>query len=119
LGAGAWWSKERTWPSTLLLPTFILGLTSLGRLSRYMRSACGGDHQDFIRAAEAKAKLLEGVRRPALRNALIPHHLFGLMLPDLYRGGVIIRNELAYPGMGRLGYEAIMRATITSSWRLR
>ena len=30
------------------------------------------------------------------------------MLPDLIGGGVIIETIFAYPGMGRLGYEAIM-----------
>jgi peptide/nickel transport system permease protein len=67
-------------------------------------------HQDYIRAAEAKGLTfwrIYGVH--ALRNALIPLiTLFGLMLPDLIGGGVIIETIFAYPGMGRLGYEAIM-----------
>src|SRR3954471_18005598 len=67
-------------------------------------------HQDYIRAARAKGLSfwrVYGVH--AIRNALIPIvTLFGLMLPDLIGGGVIIETIFAYPGMGRLGDEAIM-----------
>lgn len=95
----------------LFLPTLVLGLTSLAGLSRYMRaSMLEVIHQDFVRAAEAKGLgfwRVYGVH--ALRNALLPLiTLFGLMLPDLIGGGVIIETIFAYPGMGRLGYEAIM-----------
>jgi peptide/nickel transport system permease protein len=34
--------------------------------------------------------------------------IFGLMLPDLIGGAVIVETIFAYPGMGRLGYDAIM-----------
>jgi peptide/nickel transport system permease protein len=105
------WLKAWDVAQHLLLPTLVLGLTSLAGLSRYMRSSMLEIiHQDFIRAAEAKGLSywrVYGVH--ALRNALIPLiTLFGLMLPDLIGGGVIIETIFAYPGMGRLGYEAIM-----------
>ncbi len=95
----------------LILPTLVLGLTSLAGLSRYMRSSMlEVIHQDYIRAAQAKGLSfwrVYGVH--ALRNALIPLiTIFGLMLPDVIGGGVIIETIFAYPGMGRLGYEAIM-----------
>lgn len=103
----------RVWDSVkhLFLPTVVLGLTSLAGLSRYMRaSMLEVIHQDFVRAAQAKGLTfwrIYGVH--ALRNALLPLiTLFGLMLPDLIGGGVIIETIFAYPGMGRLGYEAIM-----------
>jgi peptide/nickel transport system permease protein len=106
-----WWTKLWDLAKHLLLPTLVLGLTSLAGLSRYMRSSMLEIiHQDYIRAAEAKGLSfwrVYGVH--ALRNALIPLvTLFGLMLPDLIGGGVIIETIFAYPGMGRLGYEAIM-----------
>jgi len=105
------WMKVWDMARHLLLPTLVLGLTSLAGLSRYMRSSMLEIiHQDYIRAAEAKGLTfwrIYGVH--ALRNALIPLiTLFGLMLPDLIGGGVIIETIFAYPGMGRLGYEAIM-----------
>ncbi len=106
-----WWAKIGDLAKHLLLPTLVLGLTSLAGLSRYMRSSMLETiHQDFIRAAQAKGLTfwrIYGIH--ALRNALIPLvTLFGLMLPDLIGGGVIIETIFAYPGMGRLGYEAIM-----------
>jgi peptide/nickel transport system permease protein len=106
-----WWAKVWDVAKHLILPTLVLGLTSLAGLSRYMRSSMLEIiHQDYIRAAEAKGLTfwrIYGVH--ALRNALIPLiTLFGLMLPDLIGGGVIIETIFAYPGMGRLGYEAIM-----------
>jgi len=105
------WMKIWDVARHLLLPTLVLGLTSLAGLSRYMRSSMlEVIHQDYIRAAEAKGLTfwrIYGVH--ALRNALIPLvTLLGLMLPDLIGGGVIIETIFAYPGMGRLGYEAIM-----------
>lgn len=95
----------------LILPTLVLGLTDLAGLSRYMRnSMLEVIHQDYIRAARAKGLSwwrTYGVH--AARNSLIPIiTIFGLMLPDLIGGGVIIETIFAYPGMGRLGYEAIM-----------
>jgi peptide/nickel transport system permease protein len=106
-----WWQKVWDIARHLLLPTLVLGLTSLAGLSRYLRSSMlEVIHQDFIRAAQAKGLgfwRIYGVH--ALRNALIPMvTLLGLMLPDLIGGGVIIETIFAYPGMGRLGYEAIM-----------
>ena len=105
------WMKIWDVARHLLLPTLVLGLTSLAGLSRYMRSSMlEVIHQDYIRAAEAKGLTfwrIYGIH--ALRNALIPLvTLLGLMLPDLIGGGVIIETIFAYPGMGRLGYEAIM-----------
>ncbi len=103
----------KLWDMTrhLILPTLVLGLTSLAGLSRYMRSSMlEVIHQDYIRTARAKGlteNRIYGVH--ALRNALIPLlTLFGLMLPDLIGGSVIIETIFAYPGMGRLGYDAIM-----------
>jgi peptide/nickel transport system permease protein len=106
-----WWVRVWDVAQHLILPTLVLGLTALAGLSRYMRtSMLEVIHQDYIRAAEAKGlswRRVYGVH--ALRNALIPIlTIFGLMLPDLIGGAVIIETIFAYPGMGRLGYDAIM-----------
>jgi peptide/nickel transport system permease protein len=105
------WVKGWDIARHLLLPTLVLGLTDLAGLSRYTRnSLLEVIHQDYIRAARAKGLSfwrVYGVH--AARNALIPIlTIFGLMLPDLIGGGVIIETIFAYPWMGRLGYEAIM-----------
>jgi peptide/nickel transport system permease protein len=106
-----WWQKAYDVARHLLLPVLVLGLTDLAGLSRYTRNTLlEVIHQDYIRAAQAKGLSfwrVYGVH--AVRNALIPVvTLLGLMLPELIGGGVIIETIFAYPGMGRLGYEAIM-----------
>jgi peptide/nickel transport system permease protein len=95
----------------LILPVFVLSITSLAGLSRYARSSMlEVIHQDYIRTAVAKGltpRRIYGVH--AVRNALLPIvTILGLMLPDLIGGGVIIETIFAYPGMGRLGYDAIL-----------
>jgi len=66
--------------------------------------------QDYIRLAYAKG--LHGsavILRHAARNALLPViTILGLSLPSLIGGGFIFETIFSYPGMGRLGYEAIM-----------
>ena len=45
----------------------------------------------------------------ALRNALLPFvTMFGLMLPGLIGGSVIIESIFSWPGLGRMAYEAIL-----------
>ena len=45
----------------------------------------------------------------ALKNALLPFvTMFGMLLPGLIGGSVIIESIFAWPGMGRMGYEAIL-----------
>ena len=45
----------------------------------------------------------------ALRNSLIPMvTLFGLSLPDLVNGAYITETVFGWPGMGRLGIQAIV-----------
>ena len=80
-------------------------------LSRYVRSQMGEVlGEDYVRTAVAKGLPQESVvYRHALRNALLPFvTMFGLMLPGLIGGAVIIEQVFAWPGIGRLGYDAIL-----------
>ncbi len=95
----------------LTLPVLVTGLTSLAALSRYSRSAMlEVIRQDYVRTARAKGLgETRVIFKHALRNALIPIiTLLGLMLPELIGGSFIFETIFAYPGMGRLGYDAIM-----------
>lgn len=97
--------------SHLALPVFISAFTGLAGLSRYTRSSMLETiHQDYIRTAYAKGLSKNTiVFRHALKNALLPIvTILGLSLPGLIGGGFIFETIFAYPGMGRLGYEAIM-----------
>lgn len=95
----------------LVLPVFISAFTGLAAMSRYTKSAMLEVlHQDYIRTARAKG-LPETtvIFKHALRNALIPIiTIVGLTLPELIGGSFIFETIFAWPGMGRLGYEAIM-----------
>jgi peptide/nickel transport system permease protein len=105
------WGKFIDIAQHLALPVFVTALTGCAALARYSRSAAlEVIRQDYIRTARAKG-LPEGkiITRHLLRNSLIPIiTLLGLMLPDLIGGSFIFETIFAYPGMGRLGYDAIM-----------
>lgn len=95
----------------LILPVLVMALTGLAALARYTRSSMLEVlHQDYIRAARAKGlKERDVIFKHAFRNGLIPIiTLLGLMLPELIGGSFIFETIFAYPGMGRLGFEAIM-----------
>ena len=66
--------------------------------------------QDYVRTARAKGLAEERViYHHALRNALLPFvTMFGFLLPGLIGGSVIFEQIFAWPGLGRLGYEAIL-----------
>lgn len=95
----------------LVLPVFIISFTGLAGLSRYSRtSMLEVIHQDYVRTARAKGlSEKQVIFKHAFRNALIPLvTILGLSLPGLISGGFIFETIFAIPGMGRLGYEAIM-----------
>jgi len=104
---------EKFWDMSkhLLLPVLISAFSGLAGLSRYVRnSMLDVINNDYIRFARAKG-LPENkvVFKHALRNALLPViTILGLSLPDLIGGSFIFETIFAYPGMGRLGYEAVM-----------
>jgi peptide/nickel transport system permease protein len=95
----------------LILPVTISAFTGLAGLSRFVRNGLlEVVRQDYIRTARAK-----GLSEPrvifhhALRNVLLPViTILGLSLPDLIGGGFIFETIFAFPGMGRLGFDAIM-----------
>ncbi len=100
---------DRTWH--LVLPSILGATGGIAVLSRYVRSQMleiiG---QDYVRTARAKGLSPDTVYyRHALRNALLPFvTMFGLILPGLIGGSVIIESIFSWPGMGRMAYEAIL-----------
>src|SRR3989339_3205 len=100
---------DRLWH--LVLPVFVSAFGGVASISRYTKSSMlEVVRQDYIRTARAKG-LSENkvIFKHAFRNALLPIvTILGLALPGLIGGGVIFETIFAYPGMGRLGYEAIM-----------
>lgn len=95
----------------LVLPIVCLTYGGFAFLSRFSRaSMLEVIRQDFIRTARAKGLSEWRVLvRHALRNAMIPLvTLMGTLLPALLGGSVIIEQIFAIPGMGRLGFEAVL-----------
>lgn len=93
----------------LVLPLFVSCFGSWAVISRYMRnSMLEVLHQDYIRTARAKGLSQRNVLlKHALPNALLPLvTIVGLSLPGLISGSVIIETIFAWPGMGRLAWEA-------------
>ena len=92
--------------------SILLGATGgIAVLSRYVRSQMlEVEGQDYVRTAKAKGLPSEQVHyKHALRNALLPFvTMFGLILPGLIGGSVIIESIFSWPGMGRMAYEAIL-----------
>ncbi len=102
-------AMDRTWH--LVLPSILGATGGVAVLSRYVRSQMlEVEGQDYIRTARAKGLPEDQVHyRHALRNALLPFvTMFGLVLPGLIGGSVIIESIFSWPGMGRMAYEAIL-----------
>ena len=100
---------DRTWH--LMLPSIILAIHSIAGLSRYTRSSMlEVIRQDYVRTAKAKGIPEEEVYyKHALRNALLPIiTIFGFLIPDLIGGAIIMETIFAWPGIGRLSYQAVL-----------
>ncbi len=111
LGEAPWPSlfMDRIWH--LLLPSVLGATGGIAVLSRYVRGQMlEVEGQDYVRTARAKGLSPEQVHyKHALRNALLPFvTMFGLILPGLIGGSVIIESIFSWPGMGRMAYEAIL-----------
>ena len=101
---------DRIWH--LILPVTAGALGWIAWYSRFLRSSMlDVIHQDYLRTARAKGLSERSVLyRHALRNALIPLvTMFALDLPYLFAGAVFIEMIFAWPGMGRLYYQAALQ----------
>ncbi len=107
----------------MLLPTFIIGIGSVGNLIRFTRTfLLEVLRQDYIRTARAKGLPENTVlARHALRNVALPFvTIIGGTIPALLTSSVIIENLFSLPGMGRyltnaagnLDYPVIMTTTM-------
>jgi len=87
-----------------ILPVACLTFTPIAYIARQTRSSMlEALEQDYVRTARAKGH--------ALRNALIPFvTIVVLALPGLFAGAIITETVFAWPGMGRLYYDALQRS---------
>jgi peptide/nickel transport system permease protein len=98
---------DRLWH--LVLPVFVLGAASAAGTARYMRNRLLEVlNEDYVLAARARGlKERTVILKHALRNALSPIlTIYGLALPFLLGGAVLVEKVFAWPGMGLLAVEA-------------
>jgi peptide/nickel transport system permease protein len=97
--------------SHLVLPVATLTLASLGGYTRYIRAAMREAlAQDHIRTARAKgASEARVILHHAMRGALIPvTTILALSFGGLVSGALVTETMFAYPGMGKLIFDAVM-----------
>ena len=96
----------------LILPVTTGALGWIAWYSRFLRSSMlEVINQDYVRVAKAKGlpqRLV--ILKHAFRNALIPLvTMFALDLPNIFGGSVFVEMIFAWPGMGRLYYQAALQ----------
>ncbi|MCP4799919.1 MAG: ABC transporter permease [bacterium] len=94
----------------LVLPVFVLGVSTVIGTARYVRtSVLEVLQKDFIMSARARGLSKKRILwNHALRNSLLPIiTIVGLNIPFLLGGAVITETIFSWPGMGRLTVEAI------------
>ncbi len=94
----------------MALPAIAMGFLGIASMTRFTRSSMlEVVKQDYIRTARSKG-LTEKVviYKHALRNALIPIvTIFGLSIPGIFGGSIIIEQIFTWPGMGTLSVKAV------------
>ncbi|MFV2101008.1 ABC transporter permease [Micromonospora sp. LOL_024] len=98
------------WVSHVALPAATVGLVTASILTRFIRSAMLEVlSEDYVRTAEAKGlRTRVVVLRHVLRNALIPVvTVVAVQLASLLGGVIVIEVLFAWPGIGRLTYDAV------------
>ncbi len=98
------------WLAHIVLPAVTVGVVSGSILTRFVRSAVlESMGQEHVRTATAKG--LPGslvLRRHVLRGALVPIlTVTGVQLATLLGGVVVVEVIFAWPGLGRLTYDAV------------
>jgi peptide/nickel transport system permease protein len=97
--------------SHLVLPVATLTLASAGGYTRYVRAAMREAlAQDHVRTARAKgASEARVILHHAMRSALIPvTTILALSFGGLVSGALVTETMFAYPGMGKLIFDAVM-----------
>lgn len=100
---------DRLWH--MVLPAATLGIVGAAGTARFQRAAMlEVASQDYVRTARAKGvPERQIVLRHQLRNALLSIITrFGLAFPFLLTGAVLVETIFAWPGMGRLAFDAIL-----------
>lgn len=107
------------WPNVLdrmrhlILPAFVLAMSHMAVFYTYTRSSVlEAMREDYILTARAKGLSDRTIiYRHAFRNSLLPFITqVGLAIPWLIAGSVVVETIFAWPGIGKLAYDAALRA---------
>lgn len=96
----------------LILPMFCWTYGSFAYLSRQMRGGMLAVlQQDYIRTARSKGLNNRVVIwKHAFRNSLLPViTIFSSVFPAMIGGSIVLEQIFTIPGMGKLGFEAVLR----------
>lgn len=96
----------------MLMPVFTLSLFYVAIYTRVMRASClEVMSQDFVKTARAKGLSENHIwRKHIFRNAILPVITFGsLQAGHLLGGSVLIETVFAWPGIGRLAFDALFQ----------
>jgi peptide/nickel transport system permease protein len=95
-----------------VLPTTVLATEYIAWYARFMRSSTLEVLKaDYVTTARAKGMTNRRVLYAhVLKNAVLPLvTIVGLSLPRLVSGAIIVESIFAWPGLGRLAYDAVLR----------
>jgi peptide/nickel transport system permease protein len=95
-----------------VMPSVVLAFNYMATYVRFMRSSMlEVIRKDYITTARAKGLGERGILfGHALKNAILPViTVVGMSVPRLLGGSIIIESVFAWPGIGRLGYDAVLR----------
>ncbi|MCZ7475405.1 MULTISPECIES: ABC transporter permease [unclassified Micromonospora] len=98
------------WATHVALPAVTVGLVTASILTRFIRSSVLEVlSADYVRTAEAKGlRNRVVIMRHVLRNALIPVvTVVAVQLASLLGGVIVIEVLFAWPGIGRLTFDAV------------
>ncbi|PPA60710.1 ABC transporter permease [Micromonospora chalcea] len=98
------------WATHVALPAVTVGLVAASILTRFIRSSVLEVlSADYVRTAEAKGlRNRVVIVRHVLRNALIPVvTVVAVQLASLLGGVIVIEVLFAWPGIGRLTFDAV------------
>ena len=113
---GSFWNSVKDISWHLVLPVFVLTVRNLASWNRYIRaSLIEVMGEDYIRTAKSKGLTeMKVLAVHALRNALLPFiTVVALSIPEILAGAFIVEQIFAWPGMGRLGMEAVFHRDYT------
>jgi len=109
---GNWFESILDIGQHLILPALTLGIIYLAQYSRLSRaSMLEVLESDYIRTARAKGLSERSVVfKHGLRNGVLPVvTILGLQFGAVLSGAILVESVFAWPGLGRLAFEAVTR----------